>query len=250
MFPTFIKDISYSTSKDFPEQLKKLIKETKVVHLKGLPEGIDYKEFYSDLVLQLGEIVGIGEDALTGNATHEQWTDIRYDKSKEHTFRHSNTRQPLHTDAAYASFDLDVNFFFCLENAEIGGATTFVDADSIIYILSKYEPELYERIQKTEIKFGKGQDQRKTRKIIYKDGSVFKLNWNYYRVSPENTDEAKVLCEDFHNFLETRIVAAGLQTPVALKVGDGLFFHDTTILHGRNSFYGDRCLIKGGFNFN
>lgn len=250
MLPTFIKDISYSKSIDFPEQLKKLIKETKVVHLKDLPENIDYKEFYSDLVLQLGDIVGIGEDALTGNATQEQWTDIRYDKAKETTFRHSNTRQPLHTDAAYASFDLDVNFFFCLENAEIGGATTFVDAESIIYILSKYEPELFNRIQKTEVKFGKGEDQRKTRKIIYTENSVLKLNWNYYRVSPENTDEAKALSEDFHSFLENRIVAAGLQTPITLKVGDGLFFHDTTILHGRNSFFGERCLIKGGFNFN
>ena len=97
------------------------------------------------MVDSLGEIVNVDEDINTGNSkSNERWTDVRYDKNNDFTFRHANTRQPLHTDAAYVNFDLDVNFFFCMENAEVGGATTFFDSDDLIKVLEKFEPALYE----------------------------------------------------------------------------------------------------------
>lgn len=249
--PAFLKAVSYSSSEGFPAQFKDALIKNKIVHLTGMPDGADYKELYSALVDKLGEIVNVDEDIKTGNAkSAERWTDVRYDKANDFTFRHANTRQPLHTDAAYVNFDLDVNFFFCMQNAEVGGATTFIDSEDLIKILENYEPELYEKLKTVEVEFGKGEDQRKKRKIIDSDGRGIKLNWNYFRVMPDNPAEVIEVCEEFHKFLENKIVAGGLLTGLILKPGEGVFFQDDRILHGRNSFYGDRTLIKGGFNFN
>ena len=122
--------------------------------------------------------------------------------------------------------------------------------EDLIYILDKYEPALYEKLKTLEVDFGKGEDQRKKRKIIDWDDRGIKLNWNYFRVMPDNPKEVIDMCEEFHKFLETKIVAGGLLTEVYLKPGEAAFFQDDRLLHGRNSFYGARTLIKGGFNFN
>jgi alpha-ketoglutarate-dependent taurine dioxygenase len=230
MNPFFLKVVSCSSSDDFAAELTKTLKKYKIVHLTGIPDGVDYKDFYAGLVDKLGKIVNVDEDIKTGNAnSNERWTDVRYDKNYDFTFRHANTRQPLHTDAAYVNFDQDVNFFFCLEQAEIGGATTFIET--------------------TEVDFGKGEDQRKKRKIIDSDERGIVLNWNYFRIMPDNPDDVKQMCEEFHAFLENKIVSGGLLTVVCLAPGECVFFQDDRILHGRNSFYGNRNLIKGGFNF-
>lgn len=247
----FLKVVDYVPSDKFAEELKDTLKKYKIVHLRNIPSGADYKVFYSKLVDELGEILNVDEDIKTGNAnSQERWTDVRYDKDNAFTFRHANTRQPLHTDAAYMNFEMDVNFFFCTENAEIGGATTFIDSTDLLYILGKYEPELFEKLKTLEVDFGKGEDQRKKRKIIDLDQRGVKLNWNYFRVMPDNPKDVLEMCEEFHKFLENKIVAGGLLTNVYLKPGEAAFFQDDRILHGRNSFYGARTLIKGGFNFN
>ena len=251
MSPFFLKVVSYTDTPDFAETLKETLKQYKVVHLKDVPQNVDHMDFYSALTDQMGEIMNVDEDIKTGNANSDKrWTDVRYDKANDFTFRHANTRQPLHTDAAYMNIELDVNFFFCTIQAEIGGATTFVDSDDLLYILEKFEPALFERLKTVDVDFGKGEDQRKTRRIIDADARGTKLNWNYYRVMPDNKPETIAMCEEFHKFLEERIVAGGLQYPVLLQPGDAAFFQDDRLLHGRNSFYGARTLIKGGFNFN
>lgn len=247
----FLTQVSYSASPEFYEPLKQTLREYKIVHLVGVPEGIDYKQCYSELVDKLGHIVNVDEDIQTGSAkTQERWTDVRYDKENAFTFRHSNTRQPLHTDAAYTDFDLDVNFFFCVEQAEVGGATTFFDSDDLCYILEKYERALFDQLKAVEVRFGKGDNQYKQRKIIDSDERGVRLNWNYFRVLPDNPKDVLNMCEAFHKVLEDKIVAGGLLTGVTLKPGEAVFFQDDRILHGRNSFYGNRTLIKGGFNFN
>jgi alpha-ketoglutarate-dependent taurine dioxygenase len=57
------------------------------------------------------------------------------------------------------------------------------------------------------------------------------------------------LCERFHHFLETRIVASGITTACQLEKGEAVFFHDDRVIHGRNAFFaeypGQRSLIKG-----
>jgi len=250
MEANFLKVYDYIAANDFPSKLKEMLKQNKIVHLRNVPSSADFKKFYSDLVDELGEILNVDEDIKTGDAnSQERWTDVRYDKENAHTFRHSNTRQPLHTDAAYMNFEMDVNFFFCMENAEIGGATTFIDSTDLLYILEKYEPVLLEKLKTFEVDFGKGNNQRKRKKIIDNDARGTVLNWNYFRVMPDNTPEVLVMCEEFNKFLEEKVVAGGLLTNVYLKPGEAAFFQDDRLLHGRNSFYGNRTLIKGGFNF-
>lgn len=247
--PYFYTEVNYTAVAPVEQELNHCIRQYKIVHLKNVPFEIDYRAFYRRLAAGLGKPMAIGEDVATGNATGEQWVDIRYDKARAATFQYSNTRQPLHTDAAYTNFDLDINFFFCLQQADVGGATTFADMQQVWHLLKTYEPELATRIETTEVHFGKGADQRKKSKIIYQGADCLKANWNYYRVAPENGAEVLKLREDFHRFLESRIVAGGLLHPVSLKAGECLFFHDNEVLHGRNAFYGDRHLIKGGVNF-
>ena len=250
METNFLKVYDYVAANDFPAKLKEMLKQNKVVHLRNVPANADFKKFYSDLVDELGEILNVDEDIKTGDAnSQERWTDVRYDKENSFTFRHSNTRQPLHTDAAYMNFEMDVNFFFCMENAEIGGATTFIDSTDLLYILEKYEPALFEKLKTFVVDFGKGNNQRKRKKIIDTDARGTVLNWNYFRVMPDNTPEVLTMCEEFNKFLEDKIVAGGLLTNVYLKPGEAAFFQDDRLLHGRNSFYGNRTLIKGGFNF-
>ena len=250
METNFLKIYDYVQSADFSVKLKDVLKQNKIVHLRNVPADADFKKFYSDLVDELGEILNVDEDIKTGDAnSQERWTDVRYDKENSFTFRHSNTRQPLHTDAAYMNFEMDVNFFFCMENAEIGGATTFIDSTDLLYILEKYEAALFEKLKTLVVDFGKGNNQRKRKKIIDKDTRGTVLNWNYFRVMPDNTPEVLAMCEEFNNFLEDKIVAGGLLTNVYLKPGEAAFFQDDRLLHGRNSFYGNRTLIKGGFNF-
>jgi len=107
----FLKTLNYSDKGNFKKKLRTLIEKYRVLHLRGIPKGIDYISFYTDIVDSIGKVVNVGEDSETGNLTNERWTDVRYIKEMPETFRHSNTRQPLHTDAAYTSIRFDINFF-------------------------------------------------------------------------------------------------------------------------------------------
>jgi hypothetical protein len=90
---------------------------------------------------------------------------------------------------------------------------------------------------------------KKVRKILDKDETSYLANWNYYCIDKENTPEALQLVEDFHQYLESRIIKAGIVLPAQLEVGEAVFFHDDRLLHGRNAYFatekGERCLIKG-----
>lgn len=246
----FLEVVQYSNDPEFALVLRNAIRNNKIVHLANVDTNQDVFAFYKELVPRLGAIVNVDEDAHSGNATDAQWTDIRYvAEDKDRTFRHSNRKQPLHTDGAYTNFKLDINFFFCEEAAEVGGATTFIDSDELLSIMRKWSPELLQKLEETEVEFDKGHNQSKVSKIIDRDERGIRLNWNYYRVSPKNSEDVKQMAEEFQAFLEDRIVAGGLLTPVYIKPGEAAFFQDERLLHGRNAFFGSRNLIKGGFNF-
>ena len=143
-----------------------------------------------------------------------------------------------------------MQFFFCESRAAFGGATTFFDLPDLVACMkSDGEDELLNRLLTTIVHFDKA-GNKKIRKILDQDEKGYLANWNYYCIDKENnTPEALALCEDFHAFLESRIIQAGLVMPVQLEKGDAVFFHDDRILHGRNAYFatqkGERCLIKG-----
>jgi alpha-ketoglutarate-dependent taurine dioxygenase len=57
------------------------------------------------------------------------------------------------------------------------------------------------------------------------------------------------MCLRFNEFCEARLVDGGLMTNCKLEKGEAVFFHNRLLLHGRNSFWGERCLMKGAIKW-
>jgi alpha-ketoglutarate-dependent taurine dioxygenase len=191
--------------------------------------------FWIDQVSDVGELVPMKEDPSTGNKTGDFWIDIKYDLKFPNTFLHSNTRQPLHTDGSYEAVSPNITFFFCVEPAVVGGDTTCIEIDVIKNCLKIENPDLLDKATSQELIFSKGNDFKKSKIINGEKG-----NWNYFRA------EKCKLVEDFHNYLETRILQMGILKGFKLFKGDAIFFNDELIFHGRNAFIGNRWLKKGG----
>jgi alpha-ketoglutarate-dependent taurine dioxygenase len=247
----FIKKIEFTTADETIANLKQAITRYKVIHLSGYQLPIPIQQFYTDLSDSIGEIFNEDEDLLTGERMDNRWIDISYDPDVQDRYRSSNTRQPLHTDDSYVELgnEKSLQFFFCESRAAFGGATTFFDLPELVACMKlDGQQELLDRLMSTVVNFDKA-GNKKVRKILDEDEKGWLANWNYYCIDTQNTPEALQLCEDFHHFLETRIVPSGLITPVQLEKGDAVFFHDDRILHGRNAYFatskGERCLIKG-----
>ena len=195
-------------------------------------------QIYTEIAESIGELVPMEECLQTGNKNGELWTDIQYNPSIENSYRHSNTRQPFHTDGSYESDAPNISCFYCMVAAKQGGATTFLDYDELLDCL---DTKLRDRLESTPVLFSKGNDS-KTRPIIH-DG---RLTWNYFRAS---SPEDPTLVEDFHRFLEDRIVESHIAVDIYLQSGDAVFFQDELLLHGRNAFFGNRWLKKGGLRW-
>ena len=218
--------------------------------LTGISEE-QIRDFYGTMAGKAGSLVRRNEDHKNGDVVghNDEWIDIVFEEDKKReSFRFSDSHQPLHTDGAYVDHQLDLSFLCCIQQAEIGGDTIFVDADDVLYILKKYEGDLLSRLCSLDVLFDKGEQQSKRSKIISLVEDEVTLNWNYYRVSKSNTEEVVQLCEAFHLFLEQKIVRAGVCKPIKISKGDAVFFFDQKVLHGRNSFFGQRKLIKGGLS--
>jgi len=229
------------------EELPELIHEYAVVHLKDVPDLKDQESFYAKMANNIGYFINKDEDPQSSKISHS-WTDIRFIPERSNqAFKHSNLRQPLHTDYCHVPFSFDVTFFFCKEQAPYGGATTFIDPQLIVNLLQEYQPELYGELTTREVLLGRGDAYWSNNNVKILDfdeeGPVF--NWNYYRVKDSNSHETLQMAEEFHYFLEQIIIGGGLTTPVKLQQGEGVFIRDTRVLHGRDAFLGNRHLCKG-----
>jgi alpha-ketoglutarate-dependent taurine dioxygenase len=223
--------------------LKELLPRTKIVHLIGVKEPVEgLREFYEKLSDALGTVADVDEDASTGGTTGNRWVDIRFDPQKQQYYRHSNTAQPFHNDAAYVPSPPEIAFFYCEKPARAGGASTFLDAVDLIHYLSHYEPDLLEKLETVELTFEKGDRARRKPVITYDEKGPL-LNWIETRLKErdEFTDDFKD-CLNRLRFLCSRWIP--------LNQGEAVFFHDERVFHGRASFLadeeGDRLLWKGG----
>lgn len=246
----FYRKIDFQADEDFGQKLHSLLKKTRIVHIVNMHSVERPREMYEKLAKKVGAFIPIEEDSKTGERTGEFWSDIRYDPELETYFRHSKTAQPLHTDSAYQEGTPDITFFYCDVAALSGGATTFIDSYDLIYHLKNEDPELFDDLLSTSIRFGKGSDVRIRKSIAFDQFGPI-LNWNYYRVMATEGKE-RVIADRFFNYLDSNIVKKDRCLPVCLKPGDVIFFHDERVLHGRNSFEAnrknDRLLWKGGVN--
>ena len=243
----FIKQVKYNDN--LAADIKNLVAANKVVYVTDVPQHIDIDKFYIGLGEALGMLFRKDVDPVTRQLVHNSWTMVKYDERYLHdTYKHSNKAQPLHTDYCNASIPLDVVELICVESAPYGGATIFLDSAVLLDILEKFNPELMQQLTEKEVIFGKSPHPlfRNTSTVISFDNEGPLLYWNYAVVAPDNAPDVLEMCEKFHDFLETYVVRGGLCTALYLSPGEGVFMQDKRILHGRNAFFGNRHLLKGG----
>lgn len=246
----FYKRIDYSTTENCTLAINKNIEDYKLIYLSGLSDRIPINDFYAELADNMGKVLPLDEDLHTGKQTGKRWIEIAYDPMEPNRYRTSNTRQPLHTDNSYFSDRVDnINFFYCLGNSKIGGATFFLEIETLLDAMEiDGQRELITKLMEIPVNFSKDKNSR-IRPIIVSDNIGFSINYNYYCLDQNNTKEAIDLVKEFQQYLETRINNAGIYLSIKLKEGEAVFFHDQRLLHGRYAFMtpnkGDRTLIKG-----
>lgn len=219
-------------------ELSSALTHQDVVQLVDFNNG-DIFSFYRSIARKLGKEAMMKEN-IDGNKTGEVFTEIRFPyRGESKSFSHSDTRQPFHTDGAYESNSPQICYFFCKESALFGGSTIFIRSHELIDILRLYDSELLHQLKTTEVTFLKGNDFKKCLIIDHNNN----LNWNWYRC-----DQSLEINLKFHKFLESKIFDGGLYFSVKLSPGEALFFNDSKVLHGRNSFIGARWLVKSGIH--
>ena len=218
----------------------------KVVQVLNNDVNGEIENFYKNLAATCGIPLIHDEDPISGKLLVGNWSTIEYDSNKQNVYKHSNTSQPLHTDYSYFSFDIFAAFIFCITQAEIGGATHFVDVDDIVKVLKTTNKRLFDDLLVTEIQFGRVGNPISNRKdlILQQDDIGWKINWNYYRAISDLKN--KELIDEFKLFLDTHIENSVYIKKIVLNPGDAVFFHDRRVLHGRSSFVGYRKLNKAG----
>lgn len=209
---------------------------SRVVHVTGCPRPDGDTSYWSDVILQFADMAFRGEDGASGRQTRDAWTDVRYDPARAHSFRHSKTAQPPHTDGAYEADSGNVVFFACHAHAPSGGETYFIGADEIARVAEAEAPALFGQLVTLPVRFGKLNTRQRERPVLSRDADGWSIDWNYFRVVTDGQPEVARLRETFHRFLQERFVVTDACTPVRLLAGECLLFHDQRVLHGRRAF--------------
>lgn len=236
----------FSTFLPGQSEFSKFFQQNKVVHVLE-NESVITDNYFRELSAQCGIPLIYEEDPITGKIDMNKWTEIKYEPEKiNDSYKSSNKSQPLHTDYGYFSFEIYAAFFYCVTQAKFGGATTFIDVDTIVEVLKSVNTSLFDELQKQSIHFGRKDNPIANNDdyILQTDELGWKINWNYYRALGDIQN--KGLIEDFKGFLDHYIEKSGELKELKLHPGEGVFFQDRRVLHGRNSFVGDRQLNKGG----
>lgn len=241
---------------EFVGELKELLSKHRVVKLIPGWHVSDLRAFYDEITEKLGKPMNIAEDyAQAGAQTGERWMEIRYDEDipDMSAYRHSKNAQPLHTDESYIEDPCDVMVFYCKNKAPLGGETLFVDGPKLVERMKIVDPELLEQLSSTEICYEKSGNLRKEKIINLDNPQSPQFNYNYYCLSPNESEQAKELNKKFLAFLETHVKGSFLEVSVGLNPGEGVFWWDHYLVHGRNPFIAektnDRYIWKTGIRW-
>ncbi|MFN3523342.1 MAG: TauD/TfdA family dioxygenase [Phenylobacterium sp.] len=115
--------------------------QAKVLRIVGLrPPGDPLRFWWT-----AGEVMGAHAQVLESSdgkvvPAGAGWMDVRFEPDRLDTYRHANVGQPLHTDGAYFDDKQDIGLFFLERQADSGGESLFVDADTIAKRLAKVDP--------------------------------------------------------------------------------------------------------------
>jgi alpha-ketoglutarate-dependent taurine dioxygenase len=247
----FIKKTNFEDVKD-PNKLKKLLKKYKVVLVRKCNQNDDLISFMDDYLQKIGEVLSDqDEDLITGRQTGKKFIDITYNPLHQNLYRSSSNSQPLHTDFSYVNIEDNIQFLICESADTLGGATTFIDTRDLIKLMTiDGKKDLLNKLKTFDVGFKKCDVRFKKTKILKEINEDFKINYNYQPfLRYDNESEIVDIVNEFKEFLEIKVEKSGLLTNIKLKRGDVVFFNDSLVLHGRNSYFaikeGDRKLIKG-----
>jgi hypothetical protein len=203
----------------------------------------------------LGPSVDILEDSVTGQlqSAGGRWMDVRFEPDRPDTYRHHNVGQPLHSDNAYHPPELAARLalFYLERQAEAGGESLFVDADTVEAYVQAHAPELHADLFALPVRFGKAGCAMRVETVLSRQSGRLKINWNYFRVLPGQGEAVDRLRDAFAALLQ-RLVQDGAAQSFRLDAGDAVFFRDDEVLHGRKAYAavnsGDRLLWKTYFD--
>jgi len=172
---------------------------------------------------------------------------INYDPNLSNsTFRHSNRRQPLHTDASYLCPVTHVQFMICAQPCRRGGLTHFIDAERVAEIMAIVDPKLLDELERTQVRHAKPGQSRQL-PILWPAFGTYFVNYNYYPFDKSQPKEVVALGERFFEFCNNVLFEGSMfDLEHVWQRADCVFWHDHLMLHGRSAFVGDRCLIKNG----
>lgn len=231
--------------------LRSQLKRRSTVHITNVVPNGDPLEYWMSIGAALGHPIETVEDGDTGARTHGAWMDVRFEPGRSDTFRYHNTGQPLHSDSAYDADGVDLALFYMARQAIGGGSSLFVDAATIAACARDRDPTLFDALMTIPVRFGKPHNPGRMLPILRYDGTVLKVNWNYYRVLPDQGEQIAALRERFRAFLED-LVTDGRVTEFTLSDGEVVLFKDEEVLHGRQPYTaqnsGDRLLWKSYFS--
>ena len=217
-----------------------------ILHLRPVDSTADRLAFWADVARAVGTIDLRHESSDTHLRFESVWWDVQYDPAHPNTYRHSKTRQPLHTDSAFHDDPSDATMFVCEAPARAGGACTFLDARRLVAVMEAEAPDLLAAVLRTPLLFKRGDNPGNLTPIIRLEADAPRVNWNYYRVAPDQPEATNQVKERFHEFLERRFVATGDLLRLTLRAWEAVIFKDQRVLHGREAFEaterGDRVL--------
>jgi alpha-ketoglutarate-dependent taurine dioxygenase len=219
-----------------------------VLHLRNVVPSGDPLGYWLRVGGTLGSPLKISEDGDTGERKHDEslWSDVRFTPNRPDTYRYHNVGQPLHTDGAYLPDAGDIVLFYMAKQAPAGGESLFIDAATLAAHAEAEAPALLKALTTIPIRFGKQGSERVVPVLQYQ-GDRLKVNWNYYRVLPDQGAVIARLREEFQDFLD-HLVNSGRVLEFTMCDGDVVLFRDRDVLHGRRAYAaqdsGDRLLWK------
>jgi alpha-ketoglutarate-dependent taurine dioxygenase len=227
---------------------------SKTLHVTGVTPTGDKLAFWRRIGEVLGRNADLIENSKTGELTETdgQWMDVRFEPDRADTFRHHNVGQPLHSDGAYVARAQarEIALFYMERQADDGGDSLFVDADTVAAYARAQYPGLHEQLFTVPICHGKGAGPSRMAPILRVERGRMKINWNYYRVLDNQGERIATLREAFRALLEEMIQERAVKS-FRLDSGDAVLFRDDEVLHGRAGYAakesGDRLLWKTYF---
>ena len=228
--------------------------DTCVLRLRNAKPNGDPLAFWRGVGEAVGPVSDVIEDSATGQLkiVPGVWEDVRFEPDRADTYRHHKVGQPLHSDGAYvpAAYAQEIALFYLERQARSGGESLFVDAATVADRARAKSPQLYAALTTVPVHFGKAGAPGRTTTVLSIRNGRLKVNWNYFRVLPDQGPAVDRLREEFHLFLE-QMIDDGAVECFRLDEGDAVFFRDEEVLHGRRDFAaeqsGDRLLWKTYF---